>query len=91
MPTGIGESLILRGANHVDLMRVPGVGPQCAESLEAAGVDTVRELAQRNPANLAAKQTEVNAEKNPAGTAPAASQVAGWIGQAKKLEPKICY
>jgi len=89
--TGIGPSLILKWTNHVDLMRVSGVGPQYAELLEAAGVDTVKELAQRNAANLTARLTEVNTQKKLAGTSPADSQVADWIGQAKKLDPKISY
>jgi len=89
--TGIGASLILKWANHVDLMRISGVGSQYAELLEAAGVDTVKELAQRNAANLAAKLSEANTQKKLAGTAPAESQVADWIGQAKKLDPKISY
>ena len=89
--TGIAGALILKWANHVDLMRISGVGPQYAELLEAAGVDTVKELAQRNAANLAAKLAEVNAQKHLAGTSPAESQVTDWIGQAKKLDPKISY
>jgi predicted flap endonuclease-1-like 5' DNA nuclease len=89
--TGIGDSLILKWANHVDLMRISGVGPQFAEMLEAAGVDTVRELAQRNAANLVAKLQEVNAQKKLAGAVPVQSQVADWIAQAKKLPPKISY
>ncbi|MFB3779229.1 MAG: DUF4332 domain-containing protein [Bryobacteraceae bacterium] len=89
--TGIGASLILKWANHVDLMRITGVGPQYAELLESAGVDTVRELAQRNAANLAARLAEVNAEKNLSGTSPAESQVAQWIAEAKKLPPMISY
>jgi predicted flap endonuclease-1-like 5' DNA nuclease len=72
-------------------MRISGVGPQYAEILEAAGVDTVKELAQRNAANLTAKLAEVNAQKKQAGTSPVASQVTDWIGQATKLEPKISY
>jgi predicted flap endonuclease-1-like 5' DNA nuclease len=89
--TGIGGTFILTWANHVDLMRIVGVGPQYAELLEASGVDTVKELAQRNAANLAAKLAEVNAKKNLAGTLPSESQVTNWIGQAKTLEPKISY
>ena len=89
--TGISAALILKWANHVDLMRISGVGPQYAELLEAAGVDTVKELAQRNAANLTVKLSEVNAQKNLAGTSPSAAQVTEWIGQAKKLEPKISY
>ena len=89
--TGINASLILKWANHVDLMRISGVGPQYAELLESSGVDTVKELAQRNAENLTVKLVEVNAQKNLAGTSPSASQVTHWIDQAKKLEPKISY
>ena len=45
--TGISDKLILKWTNHADLFRVKGVGPQFAELLEAAGVDTVKELAHR--------------------------------------------
>ena len=62
--TGIPEKLVLKWCNHADLFRVKGVGPQFAELLEAAGVDTVKELAHRNAENLVAKMEEVNAEKN---------------------------
>lgn len=62
--TGISEKLILTWTNHADLFRVKGVGPQFAELLEASGVDTVKELATRNAANLASKLEEVNEEKN---------------------------
>ena len=53
--TGIRHDLVLTWVNHADLFRVKGVGPQFAELLEAAGVDTVKELRNRNAANLAAK------------------------------------
>jgi predicted flap endonuclease-1-like 5' DNA nuclease len=89
--TGISETLILKWANYVDLARIDGVGPQFAELLEAAGVDTVKELAQRNAANLAAKLAEVNAQKNLAGRSPSESQVADWIAQAKTMERRIFY
>ena len=89
--TGISGALILKWTNHADLMRVPGIGKQYAELLEAAGVDTVKELAHRNAANLAARAAEVNARKKLSGASPAESQIADWIEQAKKLEPKITY
>ena len=41
--TEIPEKIILRWTNHADLFRINGVGPQFAELLEAAGVDTVKE------------------------------------------------
>jgi len=89
--TGISAKLILKWANHVDLTRISGVGPQFAELLEAAGVDTVKELAQRNAANLASKVAEVSAQKKLTGTTPAEPQIAVWIAQAKKLGPMISY
>lgn len=89
--SGITETLILKWANHADLIRINGVGPQFAELLEAAGVDTVKELRQRNAANLAAKMKEVNDAKNVAGTTPSESMVTGWIEEAKTLEAKMTY
>jgi predicted flap endonuclease-1-like 5' DNA nuclease len=89
--TGISEKLILRWVNHADLIRLKGVGPQFAELLEAAGVDTVKELRNRNAANLAAKLIEINEAKNIAGTTPTAKQVEGWIEEAKTLEPKVSH
>lgn len=86
--TGISASLVLRWVNHADLFRVNGIGPQYAELLEAAGVDTVAELAQRVPANLHAKLTEVQEQKGLTGRVPAASFVADWVEQAKQL-PKV--
>jgi len=89
--TGIAGGLILKWANHSDLMRIVGVGPQFAELLETAGVDTVKELAQRNAANLASKMAEINTAKNLAGTTPSESQAADWISQAKALTPVLTY
>ena len=60
-----------------------GVAGQYAELLEAAGVDTVEELRNRNGENLAAKMAEVNAEKKLSGTAPSATEVQRWVDHAK--------
>ncbi len=74
-----------------DLFRVSGVGSEYAELLECAGVDTVKELATRNAANLAAKCAEVNAEKNLTRRVPNEAAVADWIEQAKGLDPKVTH
>ena len=74
-----------------DLMRVSGIGRQYAELLEAAGVDTIKELRNRNAENLAAKMDEVNTAKNVANATPSQSMVEDWIVQAKQTEPKITY
>lgn len=89
--TGISESLILKWANHADMMRISGVGPEFAELLEAAGVDTVKELRNRNATNLAAKMAEVNVTKKLTRAVPAESIVTKWIDQAKSIDPTITH
>ena len=86
--TGIDNARVLRWVNHADLMRVVGVGPQFAELLEAAGVDSVPELAQRNVENLVTALTETNAARNLVRRVPSADEVTEWIEQAKAL-PRI--
>jgi predicted flap endonuclease-1-like 5' DNA nuclease len=89
--TGVSEKLLLKWANMADLMRLKGVGRQYAEMLEAAGVDTVKELATRRPDNLVAKMKEVNEAKNLANATPAQSIIEGWVTAAKATEPKISH
>jgi predicted flap endonuclease-1-like 5' DNA nuclease len=83
--TEISEKLILGWVNMADLIRVKGISEQYSDLLEEAGVDTVVELARRNPDNLYAKLQEVNAEKKLVRRLPAANMVADWIAQAKEL------
>jgi predicted flap endonuclease-1-like 5' DNA nuclease len=89
--TGLSEKHILGWTNMADLMRVSGIGRQYAELLEASGVDTIKELRNRNAENLAAKMNEVNAKKKLAKATPAKSVVEDWIAQAKKTDPMIEY
>ena len=89
--TGISEKLILRWTNHADLFRINGVGPQFAELLEAAGVDTVKEFRHRVAENLQPKLVEVNEAKNICNRVPAVVEVQKMIDQAKELEPKMTY
>lgn len=89
--SGISEKLILTWANHIDLFRIKGVREQFAELLEAAGVDTVPELAQRNPENLYEKLKETNAEKRLVRRLPGPKQVEDWIAQAAKLPRLLEY
>lgn len=89
--TGIKEAQILKWTNMSDLMRISGVAEEYSELLEAAGVDTVKELKHRNPENLAAKMKEVNEEKKLTRAVPSAKEVTRWVEQAKALEPKITY
>lgn len=89
--TGISPKLILTWTNHCDLMRINGVGPQFSELLEAAGVDTVKELKHRVPANLQAKLEEVNAETHLVRRVPAVSEVEKMVEQAKELPAVMEY
>ena len=87
----IRERLILNWANKADLMRVNGVGSQYSELLEAAGVDTVKELRNRNADNLAKKMTEVNEAKNLCNACPSVKDVQKWIDESKGMTPLITH
>ena len=89
--TGIAPALILEWVNHADLFRIKGVAGQFADLLEEAGVDTVVELAQRNPANLTTKLADTNAAKNLTNRVPTAAEVADWVTQAKGMPRAVFY
>jgi predicted flap endonuclease-1-like 5' DNA nuclease len=89
--SGIDETLILKWVNRADLARIKGVGSELADILEAAGVDTVVELARRNAQNLVDKMTEVNEAKHLVRRLPSLSQVEDWVKQAKELPRAVEY
>ena len=83
--SGVDESRVLKFVNHADLMRIKGVGGEYSELLEAAGVDSVPELAQRNAANLAQRMADENKRKKVVRVVPSVRSVEKWVAQAKKL------
>jgi predicted flap endonuclease-1-like 5' DNA nuclease len=85
---GVVSRVILELANRADLTRVRGVAGVFSDLLEHAGVDTVKELATRNPDNLHAKLVEINAAEKLAGRTPPLSAVKDWVAQAQAL-PKL--
>lgn len=87
----ISEKLLLTWVNLADLMRISGIGPQFSELLEAAGVDTVKELRNRNAENLAEKMREVNAVKRLTRATPPLASVEKWIATARTLEPLVTH
>ncbi len=89
--TGLSTKQILKFANMVDLYRINGVGSEYSELLEAAGVDTVPELAQRNAANLTKAMEEVNEQKKLTRRVPSEKEVIKWIEQAKELPRMLHY
>jgi len=89
--TGISEKLILEWVNLSDLFRIKGVGEEYSDLLEEAGVDTVRELAQRKPENLLKKMQETNAKKKLVRQLPTLANVEDWVAQAKALPRVVKY
>ena len=89
--TGLSEKNILRWANMADRMRIKGVGEEYAGLLQAAGVDTVKELKYRNPSKLARAMKEANAKRKLVRVLPSDRAVVRWIEHAKKLQLKITY
>ncbi len=86
--TRLPHKLILKWVNMVDLFRIKGISEEYSELLEASGVNTVPELAGRNPEHLYKKIIEVNDEKKLVRRPPSENMVSSWIEQAKKL-PRI--
>jgi nucleotidyltransferase/DNA polymerase involved in DNA repair len=89
--TGLDESTILKWVNFADLFRVKGIGSEYSELLEKAGVDTVKELRNRNAENLHAKIVEINEKHKLVRQIPSLGMVKSWIDTAKKLDPVVTY
>ena len=89
--TGISEARILKWVNCADLMRVKGVGEEYSELLEAAGVDSVPELKQRNPKNLHEAMSKANDEKKLVRLMPSEKVVEKWVEHAKTLEKVVTH
>ena len=88
---GLSTAQLLKWANMADLMRISGIGGEYSELLEASGVDTVKELRNRNAANLATAMKEINDSKKLTRMVPSEATVAKWIEQAKQLDPVITH
>jgi len=89
--TCFDEKQLLCWANVADRMRVKGISKEYAELLHAAGVDTVKELKYRNPANLARAMADANKKRKVVRFLPSEKVVERWIEHAKKLPLKITY
>jgi hypothetical protein len=91
LKTGFAEKQLLCWANVADRMRVKGIRKEYAVLLQAAGVDTVKELKYRNPANLARAIADANKKAKMVRLLPSEKVVGHWIENAKKLQLKITY
>jgi len=89
--TGFDEKQLLCWANVADRMRIKGISREYAELLQAAGVDTVKELKYRNPGNLARAMADANRKRKMVRLLPSEKVVGRWIDHAKSLPLKITY
>ena len=87
--TGFTEKQLLEWVNRSDLMRCKGIGGEYSDLLEAAGVDTIKELRRRNPTSLTNTMVELNEKKKLVRRLPTESMVSRWIEFAKTLEPSV--
>ncbi len=87
---GTDSKEVLELANRADLARIKGVGTVYSDLLEWAGVDTVAELAHRNPDNLYDKIVEA-ANEHFVKRLPRPADVADWVAQAKELPRMLQY
>jgi len=89
--SGFTTKRLLEWVNRADLFRVKGVGSEWSDLLETAGVDTVRELAKRDPVKLHETLLQVNAKKKLVRQTPSLKQVRAWVKQAKRLPVMVTY
>ncbi len=85
--TGISEKLIDKWQEQADLMRINGVGPEYSEALNQIGIDSVKELAQRNPDNTLERIKKLDKEKpDIIRRLPILDDIKEWIEEAKKIK-----
>ena len=89
--TEISEKLILEWVNLSDLMRIKGIGEEYSDLLEEAGVDSVKELRNRVPANLHQKLIETNNVKKLVRRVPSFKEVRRWVQEAKVIPPAVTH
>ena len=89
--TGIDSKMILEWVNRADLMRVKGIGEEYSDLLEAAGVDTVKELRNRRASNLLKRMVDANKKRKLVRRLPTEAMVERWVAQAKELPPVVRY
>ena len=91
--TGISEKLLMSWADKADLMRLGGIGPQMSDLLEAIGINTVPQLAQRVDFDAIHDRMVFanNIAKKFVGAVPPAERVKSWIESARKADRVLEY
>ncbi len=84
----VSDEQVLKWVNKADLFRIKGIGSQYADLLENAGVDSVPELAQRDPEHLLLQLQEINDNQQLVRSMPYLKQVSKWVARAREL-PRV--
>ena len=83
--TGLSTMQLTTWRHQADLMRVSGIGSEYGQLLEAAGIETVRELAQRKPENIVNLLDRVNEQKQLTRQVPPLKTVSKWVERARRM------
>lgn len=82
---GVEPRMIDQLVHRADLARIRGIGEVYTMLLEEAGVNSIRDLAERCPEDLRSKFTQINSERQLVGRVPALAMVNGWVTKARRL------
>ena len=84
--TKLSAKLIDKWQEHANLMKIDGIGPEYADALNQAGIDSIKELANRAPQATLDKIVEFDKNRpNVIRKLPTLANVKNWITQAKKM------
>lgn len=84
---GVDKDVVQDWAHNLDLSRVRGLGPRYLKLLNAAGIETVDELAAYDAADLEGLLLTVNEEDHVVKHMPSVDTVSYWVAQANELPP----
>jgi hypothetical protein len=86
--SGIPEQKLLSWVHQADLLRVPGISVDDAESLEKAGVTSVQMLGQQNAQTLRDQVVAYRTKyPKPSYQLPTIAELTSWIKTAQTIDP----
>jgi predicted flap endonuclease-1-like 5' DNA nuclease len=86
---GLDPKELTRLVHRADLARIRGIGDAYTQLLEAVGVKTLSDLADRQPEDLRDQFNHVNGELKLVGRVPALAMVNGWVTKAQRLHETL--
>lgn len=81
---GLDDDTAMCLVNRAQLARIRGIGEAYTMLLEAAGVKTVQQLADRSPEQLRGQFEHINETARIVGRVPALPMVNGWVAKAQR-------